>query len=152
MTNVIPFPGRAACAASVRPQGEEAAAAPRLYDFTAEEVLALYRWYSAMKYAFPRIEGVMTICHKTKVSALGLYGAGGTTPSCLISKHESDGRWYVLWSTDQDPPRVIREIGEVTEPQIGAIDPPHDERHWLDAAGWMDILSGRTTSQPAQAL
>jgi hypothetical protein len=150
MTNVIPFPGRAAIAVSVRPKGEEAAS--RLYDFTAEEVLHLYRWYSAMKYAFPRIEGVMTICHKTKVSAVGLYGAAGTTPSCLISKHENDGRSYLLWSTDQDPPRVIRSIPEITEPQIGAIDPPRDERRWLDAAGWMSILSGRTTSQPAQAL
>src|SRR5260370_243939 len=69
-----------------RPQAGRTAA----YEFTAAGLAKRCRWYSAMKYAFPRLQGVMTVSHKEKVSAVGLYGQGGTTPNCLISKHEAD--------------------------------------------------------------
>src|SRR2546430_1409506 len=74
MTNVIAFPRRAEH--QPRPQTGGTAA----YEFTAAELAKLCRWYSAMKYAFPRLQGVMTVSHKEKVSAVGLYGQGGTTP------------------------------------------------------------------------
>ncbi|MGH3631724.1 MAG: hypothetical protein ACRDRL_30335, partial [Sciscionella sp.] len=114
------------------------------YEFTAAELAKLCRWYSAMKYAFPQIQGVMTVSHKEKVSAVGLYGRDGTTPNCLISKHETDERVYLLWATDPDPPRVIASISEITDAQIIAIEPPRNESSWLDVVGWMKVLASRT--------
>jgi hypothetical protein len=142
MTNVVPFPGKSflATSASVVPVVTPEV---RAYDFTSDELILLYRWYSAMRYAFPGLEGVMTVCHRTRVSAVGLYGAHGAAPSCLISKHESNGNTYLLWSTDRDPPRALRSISEIVERQILAIDPPGDEAVWLDAAGWMAMFSNR---------
>jgi hypothetical protein len=138
MTNVIPFP-----------RSNEHRAIPRsgptaAYEFTAAELAKLCRWYSAMKYAFPQIQGVMTVSHKEKVSAVGLYGRDGTTPNCLISKHETDERVYLLWATDPDPPRVIASISEITDAQIIAIEPPRNESSWLDVVGWMKVLASRT--------
>src|SRR5258708_16074783 len=138
MTNVIPFPR---CTESrPLPRSDVIAA----YEFTAAELAKLCRWYSAMKYAFPQVQGVMTVSHKERVSAVGLYGQGGTTPNCLISKHEADERVYLLWATDHDPPRVIASIAEITDAQIIAIEPPRNEASWLDMVGWMDGLASRT--------
>lgn len=138
MTNVIAFPR---CKGHpTKPRAGGAAA----YEFTAAELAKLCRWYSAMKYAFPQIQGVMTVSHKEKVSAVGLYGRDGTTPNCLISKHEADGRIYLLWATDPDPPRVIGAIDEITDAQISAIEPPCNEASWLDMVGWMNVLASRT--------
>jgi hypothetical protein len=138
MTNVIPFP---------KSPGHPSA--PRAepiypYEFTSDELARLCRWYSAMKYAFPQIQGVMTVCHKDKVSAVGLYGRDGTTPNCLLSKHESEGDLYLMWATDQDPPRIIGAISEITDAQIVAIEPPRNEASWLDVVGWMKVLASRT--------
>jgi hypothetical protein len=138
MTNVIVFPR---CKGH---PGEPRAGNAAAYEFTAAELAKLGRWYSAMKYAFPQIQGVMTVSHKEKVSAIGLYGRGGTTPNCLISKHEADGRLYLLWATDPDPPRVIASIDEITDAQIIAIEPPRNEASWLDMVGWMNVLASRT--------
>lgn len=138
MTNVIPFP-RCTEHRAISRSGPAAA-----YEFTAAELAKLCRWYSAMKYAFPQIQGVMTVSHKEKVSAVGLYGRDGTTPNCLISKHETDERVYLLWATDPDPPRVIASISEITDAQIIAIEPPRNESSWLDVVGWMKVLASRT--------
>jgi hypothetical protein len=138
MTNVIPFPRSTEHRAIAR-SGPTAA-----YEFTAAELAKLCRWYSAMKYAFPQVQGVMTVSHKEKVSAVGLYGRDGTTPNCLISKHETDERVYLLWATDPDPPRVIGSISEITDAQIIAIEPPRNESSWLDVVGWMKVLASRT--------
>ena len=138
MTNVIAFPR----CTEHRAKPGSGGTAP--YEFTAAELAKLCRWYSAMKYAFPQIQGVMTVSHKEKVSAVGLYGRGGTTPNCLISKHEADGRIYLLWATDPDPPRVISAIDEITDAQIIAIEPPRNEASWLDMVGWMNVLASRT--------
>lgn len=138
MTNVIAFP-----------RGTERRAIPRTgsaapYEFTDAELTKLCRWYSAMKYAFPQLQGVMTVSHKEKVSAVGLYGRDGTTPNCLISKHEAHERVYLLWATDPDPPRIIASISEITDAQIIAIEPPRNEASWLDVVGWMKVLASRT--------
>jgi hypothetical protein len=138
MTNVIPFPRRA------DHRRVPQAGAPAAYEFTATELSNLCRWYSAMRYAFPQIQGVMTVSHRDKVSAVGLYGRGGTTPNCLISKHQADDRVFLLWATDPDPPRVISSISEITDAQIIAIEPPRNEASWLDAVGWMKVLASRT--------
>src|SRR5260370_9727015 len=97
-----------------------------------------------MKYAFPQVQGVMTVAHKDKVSAVGLYGRDGTTPNCLLSKHESKGSIYLMWATDQDPPRVIRTISEITDAQIIAIEPPRNEASLLDVVGSMKVFASRT--------
>src|SRR5476651_1046193 len=138
MTNVISFPHYAE-----HPPKSRSGDFPA-YEFTSDELAKLCRWYSAMKYAFPQIQGVMTISHKKKVSAIGLYGRGGTTPNCLISKHESGNRVYLLWATDPDLPRVITSISEITDAQITAIEPPRNEASWLDVVGWMKVLATRT--------
>src|SRR6266852_6335032 len=138
MTNVIPFPKNPGHPSPLRPEP----ASP--YEFTADELARLCRWYSAMKYAFPQLQGVMTVSHKEKVSAVGLYGQGGTTPNCLISKHEADEQVYLLWATDPDPPRVITSIDEITDAQNIAIEPPRNEASWLDMVGWMNVLASRT--------
>jgi len=141
MTNIIPFPRK-----SVLASGEKSAAgtAPLGYEFTPGELDELCRWYSAMKYAFPQTEAVMTVCHRTKVSAVGLYGIGGRTPNCLISKHEADGRALLLWATEQDAPRLIGDLAEITRSQIRAIDPPPDETRWMDLSGWTSVCTSRT--------
>jgi hypothetical protein len=86
----------------------------------------------------------MAVCHNERVSAIGLYGEGGTTPNCLFSKHEFDGTIHLLWATDQDKPRVIAALAEITDAQIAAIAPPPDETAWLDPAGWVKVFANRT--------
>jgi hypothetical protein len=138
MTNVIVFPR------CTKHRPKPRAAGKAAYEFTTAELAKLCRWYSAMKYAFPQVQGVMTVSHKEKVSAIGLYGQGGTTPNCLISKHVTNDRVYLLWATDPDPPRVIASIAEITDAQITAIEPPPNEASWLDMGGWMSVLASRT--------
>src|SRR5689334_13449894 len=142
MTNIIPFPRQGG--AAVGEAAREIGFVGRPYEFTAEQLEELCRWYSAMKYAFPNAEAVMTVCHKTKVSAVGIYGAGGRTPNCLISKHESQGKSYLLWATEHDAPRLLESLSEITQRQIRAIDPPRDESRWLDLSGWMSVFANRT--------
>src|SRR5258708_26186969 len=140
MTNIIPFPRRP----DHRPVPQTRPLPP--YEFNGKELAKLGRWYSAMKYAFPQIQGVMTVRQQERVSAIGLFfGGAGTRPSCLISKHEADGRIYLMWATDHDAPRVIQSISEITEAQIVAIAPPKNEASWLDWVGWIEVLARRTT-------
>ena len=142
MTNIIPFPGNARSASRL--------AGDRPYEFTADEMRLLCRWYSAMKYAFPSVEGVMTICPSRRMSAVGLYGRSGLAPSCLLSKHERGGRPYLLWAADPDQPREIASVAELIERQIGAIRPPRNERRWLDEAGWQAIVALGLAESPLQ--
>lgn len=142
MTNIIPFPISVSSHNSRSALGGEG---PYPYDFTAEELEKLCRWYSAMKFAFPGMQGVMTVCHERRLSAIGLYGETGPGPNCLITKYEHQGQTCLLWATDQDPPRLIASVCEVTERQIGAIDPPGNEAAWLDPVGWTAIFTSRTT-------
>jgi hypothetical protein len=138
MTNIIPFPGKArgaSRAATLMASGE------RPYEFTPGELSELCRWYSAMKFAFPEIEGVMTVCHRRRMSAVGLYGRVGTAPSCLLSKHEDRGRPYLMWAAEPDAPRAIRSVDALIQRQIGAIAPPRNERRWLDIPGWEAIVA-----------
>lgn len=141
MTNVIPFPGTAFHASGANAIRAVGGYTARVYEFTPEELDHLCRWYSAMKYAFPRLEGLMTVCHKRRYSAIGLYSGGhGATLSCLLSKHEIGADASFFWSTDQDLPRRVRSLAEVTQAQIGAIAPPRNETRWLDLIGWMEIV------------
>jgi len=138
MTNIVPFPGNArgaSRAATLLASGE------RSYEFSPKELSALCRWYSAMKFAFPEIEGVMTVCHRRRMSAVGLYGRVGAAPSCLLSKHD-DGRGpYLMWAAEPDAPRQIASVEALIQRQIGAIAPPRNERRWLDIPGWQAIVA-----------
>jgi hypothetical protein len=138
MTNIVIFPNRRG------PASTKFAGSTPAYEFTSEELTILCRWYSAMRYAFPQVQGVMAVCHNERVSAVGLYGEAGTAPNCLLSKHEAKGRIYLLWATERDPPRIIDSLSEVTDAQITAIAPPCNEASWLDVVGWMKVFADRT--------
>jgi hypothetical protein len=149
-TNVIPFPS------SVRAKRSAAAgrpyAAPGEYEFTKEELGALCRWFSAMKYAFPGTEGVMIVSHQQNYSAVGLYNATGGAPNCLVAKHEIGGNTRFFWSTEGDPPRVISDLAEITDAHIRAIEPPRNEEGWLDPAGWMGVYTTRMIATAVQVV
>jgi hypothetical protein len=138
MTNIVPFPRRAGVVEISRVR------TPSAYEFSDHELAALCRWYSAMRFAFPRVHAVMAVCRNERLSAIGLYGEGGTTPNCLLSKHEAGGATHFVWVTDQDPPRSLAALTEITEAQIEAIAPPADEAAWLDRAGWSKVVASRT--------
>jgi len=144
MTKIVPFPKSADRNRAAR--GTEAEAH---YEFTQLELEQLCRWYSAMRYAFPGLQGIMAVYRKERTSAIGLFGETGAAPSCLLSKHESGGRTYLVWATQQDAPRIVGSVGEITEAQIDAIEPPRDEASWLDAGGWLDVLANRMVGEIA---
>ena len=98
---------------------------------------------------WPYVEGLRLdeATNPLAILAVGLYGQGGTTPNCLISKHEAGERIYLLWATDPDPPRVIASIAEITDAQITAIEPPRNEASWLDMGGHPHTESLRTTER-----
>src|SRR6266851_7963777 len=98
-------PRRAAAAGGFR-------SGPGEYEFTENELAALCRWFSAMKYAFPGTEGVMIVSHQESYSAVGLYNPAGGAPNCLIAKQEVGGVTRFFWSTEGDPPRVINDLSE----------------------------------------
>src|SRR5258708_32320572 len=113
MTNIIPFPRRP----DHRPIPETRSLPP--YEFNGKELAKLGRWYSAMKYAFPQIQGVVTVRQQEKVSAIGLFfGGAGTRPSCLTGKHGAGGRHYLVWPTDHDPPRIRQSVSEISDGQM----------------------------------
>jgi hypothetical protein len=113
------------------------------YEFTPDELSALCRWFSAMKYAFPGTEGVMIVSHQDNYSAVGLYNRRGAAPNCLVAKHEAGGRVRFFWSTEGDPPHLINDLSEITDAHIRAIRPPRNEKGWLDPTGWMGVYSAR---------
>lgn len=149
-TNVIPFPPmvkmrRSAAAGKPRPT-------PGDYEFTEKELAALCRWFSAMKYAFPGTEGVMIVSHQDNYSAVGLYNRHGGAPNCLIAKQQVDGFTRFFWSTEGDPPRVVNDLSEITDAHIRAIQPPRNEKGWLDPIGWMGVYAGRMIATAIQAI
>jgi hypothetical protein len=144
MTNIIFFPGNTPPAFG----GDRSDAKRPVYEFTQAELAGLYRWYSAMRYAFPSLQGVLSVCHARHFAAIGLYGSGSTTLSCILSKHADRQGAYFLWSTDQDAPRRLQRLEEITEAQIGAISPPPDEANWLDLMGWTAIVANPLTASP----
>lgn len=149
-TNVITFPlalRKHAKAAETR-----TCSRPQPYEFSEGELAALCRWFSAMKYAFPGTEGVMIVSHQDSYSAVGLYNAEGRAPNCLIAKHEVGGITQFFWSTESDPPRVIDHLSEITDAHIRAIQPPRNEKGWLDPAGWMGIYASRMVATALQVV
>lgn len=148
---IIPFPpiGRARRAA-----GGEFAAVPADYEFTQDELAALCRWFSAMKYAFPGTEGVMIVSHQDGYSAVGLYNGNGDggAPNCLVAKHRVGGATEFFWSTEGDPPRVISDLSEITDAHIRAIQPPRNEKGWLDPHGWMGVYTARMIATALQVV
>jgi hypothetical protein len=138
-TNVVPFP---LTVRGVR-SAVDKACSPTSYEFTEEELAALCRWFSAMKYAFPGTEGVMMVNHQEAYSAVGLYNRAGGAPNCLVAKHEAGGSARFFWSTEFDPPRPIGDLSEITDAHIRAIRPPRNEKGWLDPNGWMGVYASR---------
>jgi len=137
-----------------RPSPVRASASPNLseYEFTEGELDALCRWFSAMKYAFPGTEGVMVVSHNHGYSAVGLYHPARGVPNCLVAKHEVGGAVRFFWSTESDPPRAIDDIREITDAHIRAIEPPGDEKGWLDPTGWMGVYAARTIATELQVV
>jgi len=147
-TNVIPFP----LALRTRRAAAEAGSGRREHEFTEQELAALCRWFSAMKYAFPGTEGVMIVSHQEGYSAVGLYNPGGGAPNCLIAKHEVGGVTQFFWSTEGDPPRLIGDLSEITDAHIRAIQPPRNEKGWLDPIGWMGVYAARMIATAVQVV
>jgi len=149
-TNVVCFPLRRrsatapGAAGSCRDRGG--------YEFTESELDALCRWFSAMKYAFPGTEGVMLVSHQHGYSAVGLYHPARGVPNCLVAKHEVGGSARFFWSTEVDPPRAIDELREITDAHIRAIQPPRNEKGWLDPTGWMGVYAARTIATELQVV
>jgi hypothetical protein len=125
---------------------------PREYEFTESELAALCRWFSAMKYAFPGTEGVMIVSHQESYSAVGLYNCEGGAPNCLIAKHESGGITRFFWSTAGDPPQLLNGLSEITDAHIRAIQPPRNEKGWLDPIGWMGVYAARMIATAVQVV
>jgi len=149
-TNIVPFP---LTLHAVPPATVPACdAAPTKYEFTEQELVALCRWFSAMKYAFPGTEGVMMVNHQENYSAVGLYNRAGGAPNCLVAKHEVGGAACFFWSTEFDRPRPIAGLAEITDAHIRAIRPPRDERGWLDPAGWMGVYAARLIATQLQVV
>ena len=148
-TNVVPFPlmFRSSKSAEIGSAG-----GPGRYEFTDTELGALCRWFSAMKYAFPGTEGVMIVSHQQSYSAVGLYNPAGGAPNCLIAKHEVGGTTRFFWSTEGDPPRVINDLSEITDAHIRAIEPPRNEKGWLDPTGWMGVYTTRLIATAVQVV
>jgi hypothetical protein len=149
-TNVVPFPLRLRSRGV--PARVSASPSPGRYEFTADELAALCRWFSAMKYAFPGTEGVMVVSHSHGYSAVGLYHPARGVPNCLVAKHEVSGTAQFFWSTESDPPRPIDDLCEITDAHIRAIQPPRNEKGWLDPTGWMGIYASRTIATELQVV
>ena len=122
------------------------------YEFTDDELAALCRWFSAMKYAFPGTEGVMIVSHQQSYSAVGLYNRAGGAPNCLVAKHEVGGAPRFFWSTEGDPPQPIADLSEITDAHIRAIRPPRNEEGWLDPIGWMGVYAARMIATAVQVV
>ena len=149
-TNVIPFPlmARTRRAAAEGRFG----LGPGDYEFSEDELAALCRWFSAMKYAFPGTEGVMIVNHQESYSAVGLYNPAGGAPNCLIAKHEAGGAACFFWSTEGDPPQLLDDLSEITDAHIRAIQPPRNEKGWLDPIGWMGVYAARMIATAVQVV
>ena len=150
MTNVVRFPLKI----RPRPGSAKVSASPNPahYEFSEDELQALCRWFSAMKYAFPGTEGVMVVSHSHGYSAVGLYHPARGVPNCLVAKHEVGGRIQFFWSTESDPPRPIDGLCEITDAHIRAIEPPQNENGWLDPVGWMGVYAARTIATELQVV
>jgi hypothetical protein len=149
-TNVVAFPFRGALAKSAATAMSGRVAGG--YEFTECELTALCRWFSAMKYAFPGTEGVMIVSHEHGYSAVGLYHPARGAPNCLVAKHDVGGSTQFFWSTEVDPPRTIGDLCEITDAHIRAIEPPRDEKGWLDPTGWMGVYTSRTIATELQVV
>jgi hypothetical protein len=145
-TNIVPFP------LTVRGVLPVAHPPRTKYEFTEQELAALCRWFSAMKYAFPGTEGVMMVNHQESYSAVGLYNRAGAAPNCLVAKHEVGDTVHFFWSTEFDPPRRIDGLSEITDAHIRAIRPPRDETGWLDPTGWMIVYASRLIATQLQVV
>jgi hypothetical protein len=149
-TNIIPFP-LVARTRRVVADGRFGSW-PGDYEFSENELAALCRWFSAMKYAFPGTEGVMIVSHQESYSAVGLYNPAGGAPNCLIAKHEAGGVTRFFWSTEGDPPQLLSDLSEITDAHIRAIQPPRNEKGWLDPIGWMGVYAARMIATAVQVV
>lgn len=149
-TNVILFPPMVRTRKPVTRGASHSG--PGNYEFTEKERAALCRWFSAMKFAFPGTEGVMVVSHQENYSAVGLYNRAGGAPNCLVAKHEVGGITRFFWSTEGDPPQLIGDLSEITDAHIRAIQPPRNEKGWLDPIGWMGVYAARLIATAVQVV
>jgi hypothetical protein len=105
-----------------------------------------------MKYAFPGTEGVMIVSHQDCYSAVGLYNHEGGAPNCLVAKHQVGSAIRFFWSTEGDPPQTIDTIYEITNAHIRAIQPPRNEKGWLDPTGWRGVYASRLIATAVQVV
>jgi hypothetical protein len=128
------------------------AAEPGAHEFTEPALAALCRWFSDMKYAFPGTEGVMIVSHQEGYSAVGLYNCEGGAPNCLVAKHVAGEVTRFFWSTEGDPPQLLNDLSEITDAHIRAIQPPRNEKGWLDPIGWMGVYAARMIATAVQVV
>src|SRR5204862_8012248 len=62
------------------------------------------------------------------------------------------GATRFFWSTEGDPPRVINDLSEITDAHIRAIEPPRNEKDWLDPTGWMGVYTTRLIATAVQVV
>ena len=85
-------------------------------------------------------------------SAVGLYNRAGGAPNCLVAKQEAGGIARFFWSTEGDPPQLINDLSEITDAHIRAIQPPRNEKGWLDPIGWMGVYATRMIATAVQVV
>jgi hypothetical protein len=117
------------------------------YLFTVAEVETLCRWYSALKYAFPEADVFMVVSHKDRYSMVGISNINRrASPTGVLFKHIEGGRPALSWHTEADTTiGPTASLNEITDAHVAAVSCPADEAMWLDRAGWMTVLSERTT-------
>jgi hypothetical protein len=112
------------------------------YAFTAPELAALGRWYSALRFAFPGAEALLAVDHRTACAGIHIYNRmGGITPSCVISKRVRDRlvEFYCVIGPGERR-GAFATLAEITAPHMRAIGLPDDEAQWLDLTGWQRVL------------
>ena len=59
---------------------------------------------------------------------------------------------YAFPGTEGDSPRVINDLSEITDAHIRAIEPPRNEKGWLDPTGWMGVYATRLIATAVQVV
>jgi hypothetical protein len=130
-----------------KPRSDLIPASEPEYVFTVAELETLCCWYSALKYAFPEADAFIVVSHKDRYSMVGITNINRrASPTGMLFKHFDDGRPVFSWLTEADTTIGPTEsLNDITNAHVAAVACPADEAMWLDRAGWMTVLSERTT-------